>query len=136
MRAKEFMEQVRRAEEELVLIGQKRQHLADLATSMGGMSGSPIGKTPSGTSRVETAAVGLVDLFTELDVKAEEYRVLVKRAEELIGRLTQPNFRKVLTLSYLCGLRPGAIRDEMGYKDEKSVYRCKGYALRELQKFM
>ena len=137
MRAKELMEQVRKAEAELKLIGARKRHYDDLAKSLGsGIGSTAFSKQPSGSSRVESAAVALTDLATELDVRAKRYADLVRKAEKLIDKIPQENFRKVLTLRYLSGWSWRSIQDEMGYKDEKSTYRCNGYALRELQRLM
>ena len=135
MTAKEFMEKVRQAESELRLINKKRLHYQELATSIGvKLTGMPGGQ--KGGSMVETGAVAIVDLMAELDAKEKEYTAVVKKAEGLISKIRQEKFRKILTLRYITGCSWKIIRDEMEYKDEKSVYRCHGYALRELQKVM
>lgn len=135
MQAKEFMQQVRVAEQELKMIGAKRRHYEDLARSVGCGIGSATAK-PSGASRVEAAAVGLVDLFTDLDVKERQYVALIRKAEELIARLPRERHRQILTLRYLSGWSWKSISDEMEYHDPKSVYRVHGWALQELQKLM
>jgi len=135
MNAKEFMLEVEQAEKELKLIAAKKRHFQEMATSMGGTGGS-IPKNPTGSSRVETAAVAIADLITHEDVNAARYAKLVKKAEELIAKIPQFKFRQVLTLKYLSGLSFRSVSDEMGYKNEKSVYLTHGYALQELQKLM
>ena len=136
MQAKEFMDNVRKAEIELKLIAQKRMHYQELATSIGvKLTGMP-GSGQKGASRVEAGAIGLVDLYADLYAKEAEYSALVKKAEDLISKLDQEKFRQVLTLYYIAGCNWKTIQDEMKYKDEKSAYRCHGYALRELQKLM
>lgn len=135
MKAKEFMQSVRKAEIELVSLTAKKQHFMDLATSIGvNLTGMPGGQ--GGGSRVETGAIGLIDLIGECTDKEREYVALVKKAEELIAKIPNENFRKVLTLRYIACESWKTVRDKMGYEDEKSVYRCNGYALRELQKLM
>ena len=135
MRAKEFLQEIDKAEKQLIMIAAHKQHLMDLATSIGvKLTGMPGNKAPS--SRVETGAVGLVDLIVDLTDKEREYTQLVVKAKELISKVPQEKFQEILTLKYLCHWSWKSIRDEMGYKDEKSVYRCHGYALRELQKVM
>ena len=135
MKAKEFMQSVRKAEIELVSLTAKKQHFMDLATSIGvNLTGMPGGQ--GGGSRVETGAIGLIDLIGECTDKEREYVALVKKAEELIAKIPNENFRNVLTLRYICCNSWKTVRDKMGYKDEKSVYRCNGFALRELQKVM
>lgn len=135
MKAKEYLGQVRRAEVELKLIAQKRKHYQELATSIGvKLTGMPSAKKKS--SSVETGAIGLVDLENDLRKKESEYVNIVRKAEELIGKLPQEKFRTILTLKYICGHSWKLMRDEMDYADEKSVYRCHGYALKELQKLL
>ena len=136
MQAKEFLLKVQSAEQELRLLEAKKRHYEDFATSIGSGIGSAVGSKPSGASRVEAAAVGLTDLLTEIDVKIAEYVKLIRKAEKLIEKLPQAKHRQVLTLKYLSGWSWPRIRDEMGYKDPKSVFRVHGYALLELQKVM
>lgn len=136
MQAKDLMEQVRRAEEELELIQAKRQHYL----AMGGIQASRITGMPSGghsqESRVETAAVSMADLAAELDRAAESYSKLIVEAEALVNQIEQINFRRVLTYHYFLGQPLPEVGRRMGYRDEKSVYHTKGYALRELQKLL
>lgn len=136
MPVKEFLSQVQRAETELRLIAERRAHFEDLAASVGGGIAKATLDKPSGGSRVETAAIGLVDLLTDLDVKEREYAAVVKKAEELIGKLPQQNHRVVLTLRYILNRSWSYISNFMNYKDPKSVYRVHGWALQELQKLM
>jgi Zn-dependent M32 family carboxypeptidase len=89
-----------------------------------------------GGSRVETGAIGLIDLIGECTDKEREYVALVKKAEELIAKIPEEKFRRVLTLRYIACESWKTVRDKMGYEDEKSVFRCNGFALRELQKLL
>ncbi|MBP5478707.1 MAG: DUF1492 domain-containing protein [Bacteroidaceae bacterium] len=135
MTAREYMARVRKAETELKLIADKKLHYAELATSIGvKLTGMPHGG--GNTSKVETSAVGIVDLMSELEKKEKEYIAFVKEAEALIEKLPQEKFRMVLVLRYICGHSWKLIRDEMDYADEKSVFRCHGYALKALQRIM
>lgn len=135
MQAKDFMEQVRRAEEELKLIYAKRAHYQELAT-MTSSSAAAVAGNVGNTSRVETAAVNIADLTTALDVKEAEYVKLIENAERLIDKIPQYKFRQVLTLHYLAGMKMADVGVAMDYKDDKSVYHVRGFALRELQKLM
>ena len=135
MKAKEFMESVYRAELDLIALSAKKQHFMDLATAIGvKLTGMPGGQ--GGGSRVETGAIGLIDLIGECTDKEREYVSLVRKAEELIAKIPQENFRQVLTLRYIARNSWKTVRDKMGYKDEKSVFSCNRYALRELQKLL
>ncbi|MCR5566005.1 MAG: hypothetical protein K6F61_04075 [Clostridiales bacterium] len=136
MKAREFLLSVQKAERELLLISDRRRHYEDIIMAIGNQMRPYTGK-PSGVSqKTETAAIGLVYLADKLQKQEEEYTALIKRAEELIGKLKQDKFREVLTRRYLNNESWKTIRDKMDYKDEKSVFRCHGYALKELQKFM
>ena len=136
MTAKEFMGQVRKAEEELIVISAKKRHYLDLMNAIGSKISSTVVQASGNSSKTETAAIGLYEMTKMLEEKEKEYVNLVKKAEEIIAKIKQEKFRQILTLRYLCRWSWKSIRDEMGYKDEKSTYRCHGYALRELQKVM
>jgi len=136
MTAKEFLSKVLKAEHELEIIAEKKRHYNDLICSIGANTGKAVILKPTGASKTETAAVGLVFLNERLLQKEKEYAALVMKAEELIDKLPQDKFRKVLTYRYLCKDSWKTIRDKMDYKDEKSALRCHGYALREFQKLM
>lgn len=136
MTAKAFLLSVRKAEIDLLHISARKRHYQDLISAIGSNIKSVVVKTSGGSSKTETAAIGLVDLVDKLTEKEKEYVALVEKAEALIAKIPQEKFRTVLTLRYLVGDSWKTIRDEMDYKDEKSVFRCHGYALRELQKVM
>ena len=136
MTAKEFLLSVQRAERELKLIADKRRHYEDLINSIGSHMSMAVVQRSGNSSKTEAAAVGLVDFTASLVKKEQEYVALIKKAEALIDKLEQEKFKAVLTKRYLCSKSWKTIRDEMDYKDEKSVFRCHGYALRELQKVM
>lgn len=136
MTAKEFMVQVQKAEKELLVISAKKRHYLDLMQSIGAKISGTVVQTSNGASKTETAAIGLYEMTKLLEEKEKEYVELIKKAEELIAKLKQEKFRDILTYKYLCNWSWKSIRDQLDYKDEKSVYRCHGYALRELQKLM
>ena len=137
MTARDFLLSVQRAERELLLISDRRQHYEDLILAIGANMGKPYTGKPSGVSaKTETAAIGLVYLADQLRKQEEEYTALICKAEKLIGKLKQDKFREILTRRYLNNESWKTIRDKMEYKDEKSVYRCHGYALKEMQKIM
>lgn len=135
MTPKQYLMQVSRAERELQVINARRRHYIELATSFGGIA-SAVGKKPGHSSKTETAAVGLIDMTSELDEKAREYTALIREAEAMIAKIPQENYRKILTLRYLVGMSFRSISDEMRYTDRGSVYRAHGYALLEMGKVM
>jgi len=129
------MQSIYQAELELISLSEKKRHFTELATAIGvKLTGMPGGQ--GGGSRVETGAIGLIDLIEQCTDKEREYVALVKKAEELIAKIPQEKFRQVLTLRYICRNSWKTIRDKMGYDDDKSALRCHGFALRELQKVM
>lgn len=136
MKAKDFMLQVQEAEEELKLVAAKRRHFQDVMLSIGAKMSSTAVHASNNASKTETAAIGLWETTKLLEEKEQEYVAMIKKAEELIAKLKQKKFRQVLTYRYMCNWSWKSIRDQMDYKDEKSVYRCHGYALKELQKLM
>lgn len=135
MTAKSYMEQVQAAETELQVIADQREHYLQLggalAANFGGMPGAH-----DNHSRVEIAAVGMADLAAELDKKAAGYVELVRQARALVDQIQVPNFRNVLIYHYFLGKPMKEVGQIMGYADDKSVYRVRGYALNELQKLM
>lgn len=135
MTAKEYMEQVRDAEEELRMLADQRQHYmalgGALAANFGGMPG-----VHDGHSRVEAAGVGLADLSTQISRKEAEYSKIIQQAQTLVDKLQVLNFRKVLIYHYFLGKPMKEITELMGYQDDKSAYRVRGYALAELQKLI
>ncbi len=137
MTARDFLLSVQTAERELLLISDRRRHYEDLIMAIGANMGRPSTGKPSGvTDKTQTAAIGLVYLAEQLSKKEQEYVALIKKAEGLIGKLKQDKFREILTRRYLNNESWKTIRDKMDYRDEKSVYRCHGYALKALQGVM
>ena len=135
MQAKEYMIRVRKAEQELRTLAARRSHYLDLMQSM--CSDPAADRVQHGiSSKTENVAIGLASLAEKMAQRSAEYAQIVTEAEELIAKIPQQMFRDVLTYRYLCGMSWRTIRDVMGYKDEKSVYRCHGYALKELQNLL
>ena len=137
MTAKEYMDQVQKAGQELEILAAKKRHYIDLMQSIGAKMDkvAVVGNT-FGSSKTETAAVGLAELAEQIDKKIGEYTKTIKEAEALIDKLPQEKFRAILTYKYLCNLSWRTIRDKMDYKDEKSVFACHRYALKALQGLM
>ena len=133
MRAKVFMENVRRAEQELRLLGMKRTHYMELATLTGSPSGPVISKTEP-SSRVENGAVNLVDLAAQIDRECVQYLELLQLAEDAIKKVPQDKYRQFLTIHYLCGKSLPETSELLEYKDSKSIYKVRRWALQALQK--
>jgi hypothetical protein len=132
MTAKQYFLSVLAAEKELKLIRAKIRHYEDIGFSItGGSMDSPVVSHSRGSSRVEAAAMGIFDATRALEEKAKEYVAVIQRAERLIALLPQERYRQILTLRYLCGWSFRSISDELHYRDEKSVYRAHGWALKK-----
>lgn len=135
MKAKDFFSQVRRAEKELKVLNAKLDHYKEIGLSIGGSSGV-IGNKQKGSSRVELAAIGAVDVFRELYDQQKEYTAIIAKAEQIIRGIPQEKYRQILNYRYLCGWSFRSISDELKYNDPNSVYRAHGWALREAQKII
>ena len=133
MSVKEYLQSIRGAEREIRILKEKRQHYLDMATSMSGMSESTIRNTNK-RSRVEIAAVNLVELSDEISEQAELLQRRVKGAEWLISKLDKPRYRQVLTLRYLAGKSWADVAREMGYQETHNAHTIHGWALAEAQK--
>jgi hypothetical protein len=136
MTAKEFLWSVRKAEREIRLFQDRRQHYADLIASIGSTMKEAVVQTSGNHSKTETAAIGLADLEGRMSDKVREYAALVDKAEKLIDQIAQENFREVLTRRYLIGESWKTIRDKMSYSDESGAKKCHGFALKEFQEKM
>jgi len=136
MRAKTFFLDVQHAESELKMLRAKIRHYEDLGISISSGTGSALGGRQHGSSRVETAAVGIVDATASLRDQIRYYTALIKRAERVIEQVPQEKYRHILTYRYLCGWSFRSISDELGYHDPNSVYRAHGWALSEAQKVL
>jgi len=133
--AKDFFRQVHLAEKELKVLNAKLQHYEDIGLSMGGTSGV-IGNKQRGSSRVEMAAIGAVDVFRDLIDQQKEYTAIIARAEQVIRNISQDRYRQILNYRYICGWSFKSISDELRYNNPNSIYRAHGYALTEAQKIM
>lgn len=124
---------VQRAEGKIRIYQAKLRHFEDLGV-ISASTGTAIGSRQKGASRVELAAVGMVDSARALQAEIDKYSAIVKDAEEVIASLQSETFQKILTLHYLCDMSLRSISDELKYKDPNSVYRAHGWALAEAQK--
>lgn len=134
MTAKEYFQDIADAEVELRRLQAIRDHYADLAASItvtGG--GGSIGGHHQGSSRVELAAIGIVDTSADIDEAIQRYRDKINAAVAIINRLPQKRWREVLSYRYLCGMGWQAVADTMGYRNKESVFKAHGFALKAAQ---
>ena len=135
MRAKEFFQSVWKAEQQIKLLQAQIQHFEDLGLSISSKLGGVPGKSGN-TSRVEASAIGIYDSTAKMEEEIRCYMELINLAKDVISKIPQERYRKLLTLHYLCGWSPRSISDELEYDDPNSVYRAKGWALAEAQKIL
>ena len=136
MTPKEYLQQVSRAEKELETLRARVRHYESLGFSITSHTSDASIRSSTPHSRVESAAVGIVDTLKDIQGKIGAYNAIVREAEKLIDQVPQDIYRRILTLRYLCGHSFPTISDEMQYKDRNSIYRAHGYALQEFGRVM
>lgn len=127
--AKEYLFRASAAERELRTLKAMVDHYEDLARTITTRYGNASGKPSTPSSRVETAAVGIVDTLGDIQGKMVAYRAILDDARKMIEKVPQENYRRILTLRYLCGMKLPKVGEEMRYTDRNSIYRAHGYAL-------
>lgn len=136
MSPKEYLQQVARAERELKTLRLRVQHYESMGFSITSRTGNGPIQASTPHSKVENAAIGIVDTLRDIEAQIRAYTVTVNEAEKLIKKVPQENYRRILTLRYLCGMSFRSVSDEMQYTDRNSIYRAHGYALLEFGKVM
>ena len=135
MKPIDYMKQVAKAERDMNMLKAMLQHWEDIGLTITPNNSGMPGKKGAG-SRVEAAAIGMVDLECDLRAKIDDFSRLVNEAREFIEKIPQARYRAILSLKYLSGWSWGSISDELHYKDRNSVYRAHGWALKELGRVM
>jgi hypothetical protein len=135
LKAAVYFSQVAEAEDELVILQARLQHYEDLGL-IRSSAGSHIGSGNSPISKVEEAAVGLVDVECDLRAKIERFTRLIAQAEQIINQIPQSRYRRLLKLKYLCRWPDGDIAKDLKYNDSNSVYRAKRWALMQAQEII
>ena len=136
MKAKDYLEQVARAEKELRVLRAKVAHYEDLGlTITTSTTNTPI-RASKGSSRVESAAVGIVDTLGEIEAKIADFVALIAMCENRIKKIPQERYQRLLTLHYICGWKLPKVGEELGYSDRNSIYRAHGWALLEMGKVL
>ena len=137
MRAKDYFKRVLAAETELKMIRAKIRHYQDIGYSItGGSMDSPVVSHSRGSSRVESAAMGIFDATRALEEQMKEYLSVIREAERIVSQVPQMKYREILTLKYMAGWSFRSISDELHYEDPKSIYKAHGYALSAAQKII
>ena len=134
--AKAYLQRVAFAEREIKTLKARIAHYEDLGLSITAFRTDTPVIASKGASRVEMAAVGIVDSLGSLDTNLRAYEAIVGDAEKRIRKIPQENYRRLLTLRYLCGMSFRSVSDELRYEDRNSIYRAHGYALLEMWEAM
>lgn len=132
MTAKEYFTKVSESERAMRVLRQKLAHFEDLGLTITSNT-SAVGGRQAGASRVEKAAIGMVDTVADLKEQINAYKKLITEAQQIIDRIPQERYRRILTLKYLCDMSFKAVSDELRYTDPRSIYRAHGWALAEAQ---
>ena len=96
------------------------------------MSDAPVSHK-NASSRVESAAVGFLDVVDTIQGKLRAYSSIIDDAEKTIDKIPNERYRMILKLHWLAGMSLPSVGDEVGYKDRNSIYRAHGWALLELE---
>jgi hypothetical protein len=136
MNPKEYLEQVARAEREIKILSAKIAHYEEFGLSITSHFGDAPVRASTPSSRVETAAIGVVDTLGEWNAKLGAYRAFIDRAEKLIDRVPQERYRDILKFRYLCGWDLQKVGAELQYRDRNSIYRAHGYALLAMKRVL
>ena len=90
---------------------------------------SPVVSHSRGSSRVETAAMGIYEATKALLEQETCYVSLITQAEQIVASVAKERYRQILTLRYMADWSWRSISDEIGYKDPKSIFKAHKYAL-------
>ena len=136
MRAKEFFQLVRMAPDEIRRIKARQQAYIELATNITSAAGEMTGNTGELHSKVEKAALGLLELAQRLGDQAEQLVGMMTEAEQVIACLRIPRHRQVLSMRYVERKRWEDITVEMGYTDPRAARYMHGRALQAAERAM
>lgn len=116
----------------MAVLQAKLRHFEELGLTSG-CTGTAMGKRQATTSRVELAAIGMVDAMSALQGEIDKYMAVIADAEEVISQIRSDKFRQILELRYICGWSLRSIGDQLKYSNPASIYQAHGYALRDAQ---
>ena len=127
MTAQQLLRQAAQAGRRIRDIERQRRHLRELAEGAG-VSFAALRSSPP-ASRVERAALRLLDLEDDLADELAWCIDAVALAEDLIGRVEDERQRRLLSMRYIERARWIDIQHAIGYTDVRSVYRLHRRAL-------
>ena len=136
MKAKTFFLRTRSAESDIKRLERLIEHYNTLGASISSKWGGIGGGKGNNSSRVETAAVGIIEAERGILDELNRYRRIVAEAENVISRIPQDRFRQILTLHYLGGMALADVARTMNYKYTENMYKAHGWALAAAQKIL
>ena len=136
MKAKQFFLRARAAERDIQRLERMIEHYESVGMSISSKWGGVGGGKGNISSKVETAAVGLLEAEKSILDEWTQYRRIVAEAENVISRVPQERFRQILSLHYLAGMTLADVARAMGYQHTENLYRAHGWALSAAQKII
>ncbi len=135
MIAKELFRQIREDQRAIWAVKRRRERYMEMATYLGGMGESTI-RSSERRSRVEMAAIELVELAQSLGPVADAYARNARLAEQVLQAMPTPRYQELLTRRYILREKWEDIGAAMCYRGDKSVFNAHGWALQEAQKIL
>lgn len=133
MAAKEVLNYCERQQRALHAIMERQERYRTVAegitTRLTGMPGSQ-----NRNSRVEEAAIALVDLSDKLCECALRYKDAVEQVERVLCRMPTARYQEVLSRKYILLQSWEQIAEAMGFSDVSTVYKAHGRALQEFDR--
>ena len=136
MKAKDFFLRARSAEQDIKRLESVIDHYRAVSSAKSVKLDAVRVQTSISSSRVEEAAICIVDSDKLLESEIKEYRQIVRDAEKVIKKISQDRFRQILSLHYLVGMSLADVGSRLGYNDRNSIYRAHGWALAAAQKVL
>ena len=122
MTAKEYLERIREIDREIDLLIAERNRTLDIVLQITVDPSDVRAQSGSISSRVENAAIRMIDLSEKIDKKIDEYIDMKAEAGRLIDRLDDSRYRAVLKYRYIDGMKWREISKRMCF-DERWVLR-------------
>lgn len=136
MKAKDFLLRARSAEQDIKRLESVIDHYRSVTGAKSVKLDAVRVQTSIISSKVEEAAICIVDSDKLLESEIKEYRQIVRDAEKVIKKISQDRFRQILSLHYLVGMSLADVGSKLGYTDRNSIYRAHGWALAAAQKVL
>lgn len=136
MKVKDFFLRARAAERDIQRLERMIDHYSSVGSSISSKWGGIGGGKGNNSSKVEIAAVGLIEAEKGIMEELAHYRKIVAEAENVISRIPQERFRQILTLHYLAGMSLAEVSRTMGYQHTENLYRAHGWALKAAQEII